>query len=1029
MKILAIRGKNLASLESEFYIDFRSEPLCSTGIFAITGCTGSGKSTLLDAICIALFNKSPRTYKISKPADIDDIGGKPIKENDPRNILRRGASEGFAEVEFRATDGKEYRANWSVYRAYHKPNGTIKDDSCTLFCISDNMPIAGGKTETLKKISELIGLTYEQFTRAVMLAQGEFATFLKGTSHDKAEILEKLTGTEIYSEISMRIYEKKKYAEEELKLIQERIDEIELLGEEREKEIKEENEYLLQENKNSETRIKILEKKINWFERYTQLQKELQSAEKEVERCHEALQQALPERERLERIDSVQGIRDTYVEILTCKRNIKNNEEERERCKVQIKEVEKTLVQAESSLELCLKQQTKCNDEWNNASPLIKEALKIEAANRNLQKSIQESIQEIKSIEQLHCTEKKNINYLKEYIETSRKNLQGIALWFDTYRIYEKIVPKADIIIANINDIKEAEQQITKKRELLTGAENLQRQQTALLDEEKKIAEQLNSTLSTEIATLRNRLVEGEPCPVCGSCHHVTTKSSINTLQEAELAKAKQQVEENIAHLTKSIESNQNEIMLLGGSIASYTTHRNERLDRTKELLNFFDNAEELINDNGFADNLKEIANEWQNNKEKETTLKEHIAVAESNLASTSEREKELQEQLKEKNQRYETRKRELDIEIEKLHSIVGKEHSAEQMEERLKREITEVNNKVVLATEKRNELLVACEKQRGLLARACETAKELDREFKQKKKEIEEFLLSRTDTLTLEELHALATIPPATILQLREQQNILRTNEAKAVATFNERKRNIDEHNRADERPLSEESQTELIDALHTTKKEKAQREERITEITLLLKNDKANRERTASLLEEHKAKSEKALNWKKLNDLLGSADGAKFKLLAQGYTLDILLKYANIHLKEISHRYKLARVSSATLSIKVIDMDMLSEERSVHTLSGGESFLVSLALALALSSLSSNNMNIETLFIDEGFGSLDSETLRIAMDALERLQNQGRKIGVISHLSEMIERIPIQIEVKRITPGKSEVGVVKRF
>lgn len=1029
MKILAVRGKNLASLEGEFNIDFRSEPLCSAGIYAITGCTGSGKSTLLDAICIALFNKSPRTYKISKPADIEDIGGKSIKENDPRNILRRGTSDGFAEVDFLAIDKKEYRATWSVYRAYHKANGAIKDDSCTLFCISDNIAVSGGKTETLKKISELIGLTYEQFTRAVLLAQGEFATFLKGNSHEKAEILEKLTGTEIYSEISMRIYEKKKRAEEELRLLREKINEIELLDEEKLRAIEEECENLLNENKCAENSIKSIEGKIKWFERYSQLQTELNIAEQEVNKKHEALLQAAPVKNKLQQIEGVQEIRDTYMEILTCKRNIRNNEQLIENYEKQIKNENITLDQVEKDLEKCLKEQQEWNEKWKYSAPLIKEALKIEASNRGLQQSIQESIQEINGIKALYDTEKKSKDDLYNNIATNKKSLQEILSWFSRYKEYESIVPKADIILANINDINEAEIQITIKKELLTKSEILQKRQIELLNEEQKRAERLNSTLTTEIATLRNQLVEGEPCPVCGSCHHVTTKSSINTLQEEELKKAKQQVEENIEHLSQSIENNKSEIMMLNSSIAGYTSLRDERIHKTKELLNIFSNADELIKDKQFAYNLKNIIHEWNEKRDKEIVLKEEVAAIESSLTSAEKKCKELQEQISDKEQRCEKRKNELKTDIDKLRSILGSNKSAEQFEEELKKQMTETNNKMLSVTEKRNTLLVSREKQKGLLTQARDTAKELDKEFNRKRKEIEDFLSISTDSLTLEELHNLATISPSKIAELRKQIDLLKTNEAKAVATFNERKRNIDEHNKAADRPLPHESKDELIELLQITKKERNKREERITEITLLIRNDKANRKRSASLLEECQKSDENALNWKKLNDLLGSADGAKFKLLVQGYTLDILLKYANIHLKDISHRYELSRVSQNTLSIKVIDRDMLSEERSVHTLSGGESFLVSLALALALSSLSSNNMNIETLFIDEGFGSLDSETLRIAMDALEKLQHQGRKIGIISHLSEITERITIQVEVTRITPGKSRVGVVKRL
>ena len=191
MKILSIKGRNLASIEGDFIIDFRSEPLRSAGIFAITGSTGSGKTTLLDAMCIALFYKSPRTYKAKtdKSQEREEDG---IKENDCRSILRHGAGEGYAEVEFLALNGKEYRSRWSVNRARNKGDGNMQAARYELFCNSDNQFISKNKKENEETIVKLLGLNYEQFTRAVLLAQGEFSAFLKASPNEKAEILEKL---------------------------------------------------------------------------------------------------------------------------------------------------------------------------------------------------------------------------------------------------------------------------------------------------------------------------------------------------------------------------------------------------------------------------------------------------------------------------------------------------------------------------------------------------------------------------------------------------------------------------------------------------------------------------------------------------------------------------------------------------------------------------------------------------------------------------------------------------------------------
>ena len=174
---------------------------------------------------------------------------------------------------------------------------------------------------------------------------------------------------------------------------------------------------------------------------------------------------------------------------------------------------------------------------------------------------------------------------------------------------------------------------------------------------------------------------------------------------------------------------------------------------------------------------------------------------------------------------------------------------------------------------------------------------------------------------------------------------------------------------------------------------------------------------QRTAQAYEEWQ-------RWARLSDLIGSGTGDKFRKIAQAYNLDLLVHHANAQLRQLVRRYRLKRGGSM-LGLLVMDTEMGDELRSVHSLSGGETFLVSLALALGLASMASSTLKIESLFIDEGFGSLDPESLQLAMDALDGLQAQGRKVGVISHVQEMHERIPVQIQVQRQGNGLSTVQV----
>jgi len=222
---------------------------------------------------------------------------------------------------------------------------------------------------------------------------------------------------------------------------------------------------------------------------------------------------------------------------------------------------------------------------------------------------------------------------------------------------------------------------------------------------------------------------------------------------------------------------------------------------------------------------------------------------------------------------------------------------------------------------------------------------------------------------------------------------------------------------------PTQDEEQT-ILAALQVMNEELTGAKHNLSSTQAVILSDDSRRVQNVDLMEQIRKQDAKADPWRKLNELLGSSDGAKFRMIAQRRTLDLLLRYANHQLNNLAARYSLERLPES-LNLIVIDRDMGDERRSVHSLSGGESFLVSLALALGLASLTSNRLRIESLFIDEGFGSLDPETLNTAMSALMHLEAQGRKVGVISHVTEMTDAIPVQIKVVKGRGGASRIIV----
>ena len=182
-------------------------------------------------------------------------------------------------------------------------------------------------------------------------------------------------------------------------------------------------------------------------------------------------------------------------------------------------------------------------------------------------------------------------------------------------------------------------------------------------------------------------------------------------------------------------------------------------------------------------------------------------------------------------------------------------------------------------------------------------------------------------------------------------------------------------------------------------------------------INQDKANKSQQQNLLEKIKQAQLSLDDLSHLNALIGSADGAKFRRFAQGLTLANLVHLANAQLDRLFGRYQLQCQQSDTLALEVVDTWQGDTARDIKTLSGGESFLISLALALALSDLVSNKTSIDSLFLDEGFGTLDNNTLEVALDALDNLNACGKMIGVISHVEALKERIGVQIKVRKLS------------
>ena len=954
MKILAIRLKNLTSIEGTVEVDFTAEPLHSAGIFAISGPTGAGKSTLLDALCLALYDKAPRFATSVESVNLADVGDNQINQSDVRNLLRRGTSDGYAEVDFLGIDGRRYRSRWSVRRTRNKISGSLQPQTMEVKELDTEKEFQGTKKELLIQLVELVGLTYEQFTRTVLLAQNDFATFLKSKGAAKAELLEKLTGTGVYSRISQEVYARNKAAQEEVTLIQNRMNVIELMPEEELLALQKEKELLAEKRV---TGIKLLAEQneqlnvVRSLKMQEDLWKKKQQEEQEEQARLKMLQGALASQE--------EGLVHFKAQWEAIQPDLKKARQ----LDVQIQSQQDSYTQSKQMLQSANKQVSEQEQKMRMATEQLQ--VSYSSLNRLLNHvGIEEALQ----LEQVEEILRQEADKLTAGINTNEERLLRLnsfgypLLTEEQMKLQKELTRQQNIRQLTETQTKTKAEIERLEKETTDCLKQLTEQETAL-KVTQRLYENVRMAVGKDVKALRQQLQEGEACPVCGSTAHPYHQEQevVDTLfrsieQEYNAAVANCQQINNRSIVLQRDWTHQK---MVDGQIG-------------EQLAALYKAGIDAGNEEQIQHRLTELAErileyrnlyaEWQRSDEEIKKMRAHCEALRENVSlcrlamqkvsSAKEQLLLLQNTASAEQKRFEV--------IEKALNVLRQERS-----QLLKGKSADEAEAVVAKREK--ELNLALEKARKEVEAVHNRLSGLQGEMKQ---------------ITL------------AIGELQEQYKKI-------------------------------ESPEQLPEIIKKQQEENLNTERALSTMEARLLQQAKNKLTVEQIAKELAEKQTIAERWAKLNKLIGSADGAKFKVIAQSYTLNLLLLHANKHLSYLSKRYKLQQVPD-TLALQVIDCDMCDEIRTVYSLSGGESFLISLALALGLSSLSSNNLKVESLFIDEGFGSLDAESLRTAMEALEQLQMQGRKIGVISHVQEMSERISVQVQVHKKVNGKSVLTVV---
>jgi len=1235
MRVLAVRGANLTSLDGAFAIDFDREPLRRAGLFAITGPTGAGKSTILDALCLALFDRMPRLPEGRGEMLGPEGDPNSIRTTDVRTILRRGAGSGWAEVDFIGIDGEAYRARWEVRRARQKAQGALQQQSMSLSSLDGEHRFGDGKKSVLEEIERRLGLSFEQFRRAVLLAQGDFATFLKAPPRERSALLELLTGTEIYSRLSIAAHERASAEKQALDRLVAQGGGIGVLSDDDRSALQTEAGEAAEAVRGGEQALALAQAALAWHERDSQLAAAESRAVEAADAAERAWSEAEERRDAAFRLRGLQPLQPVLAdadrardEAAEAAAAVERSEtalaaarlavdeatgrygEARRRfeaaCAEQAKaepdldraadldgriatltgeqrtadlaekaatqrritlrkamqDTDATLSLARSDaarLEVWLRERTSfagVAGQWERWDRLLarfiadertgraaaqerqrleRELAETEATARAMEGRLAEARNRCRSaervLESLRGIEVPSLEEARQARSEAGRRRDGLLDLLATAEARQRLeAERASAVAERLRMLDEAEQNGTAGRELAESRAGRQ----AAVDEAERTLQRLLLAQREDVESLRCRLVGGEPCPVCGSVDHpwvgggATPLGRVTLDQEKHLARLREDLAATVARhaaseaaeraarkgaetLTARLAAMAQELDGLkarwiaqakavewsveGGTLAdirgevsavdrrmaaiaqdeeralghrrqldaAQLEHRRleteaaglageceatrQRLADGRQALALSAAAlerAEADRDAALAELAEGLAGEagWKPLLERDpesyrTALARRAAeyrgksdglarasrdverASGERAVQSAELEAALRAEEEGRNRATDLAGRLAEARTARGALLGGrpvsdvraalsaKKHEAEALVE-----------KATFARQDAIARLSAAEQERetrGEAARRCAD------KAKSAGERLDRAVAGRG--VRLEEVRRLLATPESELEAEELALAVLERARGDAALVVAERRRQRGDHHAAGRPTESVEEATAAAESIRTVLDRDR---DRLGSARGRLEADDANRQRLAGLMAAIEAQQGRCALWGKMAQLIGSANGQKMRNFAQSLSLDLLLTHANRHLEDLARRYRLERVAGADLEIQVVDREMGDERRGVHSLSGGELFLVSLALALGLSAMAAGTAGgIGTLFIDEGFGTLDPDSLDVALSCLEALQAGGRQVGVISHVPAMVERIGTQIRVMPLGGGRSRVTV----
>lgn len=1121
MKFKKLIIHNIASIE-DATIDFDEHPLADSEVFLISGKTGAGKSTILDAICLALYANTPRLNNTNMQGDTVDAE-QDVKINDTRQLMRRNTGEAFVQLDFFGSNGVNYEARWSVRRANKKSRSKLQKKSWELRNVDADPIVSLTKDAEIKaEIKVAVGLDFNQFCRTTMLAQGEFTRFLDSNDDEKAEILEKITGVDVYSKVGVKIFETTREMHQLWIDAQNRIAGISTLTDDEVEQKKAEiSGYEKQQNELKTAKESLVAKR-EWMKSETALFNDVEAAKKNYQDACEELQS-----DSFKNDEALTSDWNKTIDARGWQSKIVQDSQEKEsqekvfsrlagRYELMLggmKWIDEQIGNIKSEIE---KVSPRVSAEkhreavYDNAQVVVKLLTDVDSGRRYIadrtglieagEKKLTETlVPESKNACNRQQEAQDNCDVLDSEISKKKKKLDrlnlpnlraennrlcnrqmDLSLAVQCVKNYDAEKSELERLCV---DVKNSNDAIAAAKNELDKAHRAAENDRGVRDALKESFDKQSDTVNKFVVLLRGKLQVGDICPVCQK--KIDSEWPHEDMLSAMVESARKKYEQAEKAYNKSCEDETRANTALA---AKETAHKelqnslNAKTKRIKELAHEVDVACEkwgLMHDEDTLEalgkliedtkaklvNLSVEIEEGKKIEEEKTSLENELKAAKSlfeNRKKKFEKCKEAEKSCRteiEKNQALvDSKNNDINRYLEEVEAIVGgfdwrldwTAHPKEFSEElqsaateykanektlqtlngnlnKLKTEhdnVCKVKSSILNAypnwQTKRNENAVGID---GLHEEASVLLNQLtvavtEHSAAEKNiaanKELLKKYLSENPMITKMRLSELNRYTSDEIDKLKISNEGKRSDAKAKRALCSEATRKYAEHQSNKPRLL----ESDTLDAVENSIKDcDATLEEiskKIGACNQILKDDKATKSNLSKLIDE--AESRKAVyeKWARLNSLIGDANGKLFRKIAQSYVLGNLIQSANVYMRMLTDRYTLSVVPGKFV-ITMVDAYQGYTTRAASTISGGESFLVSLSLALALSDIG-QQWQVDTLFIDEGFGTLSGEPLQKAIETLRSLHSKsGRHVGIISHVEELQERIPVQIRVEQ--------------